>query len=226
MANIKLREQARNNREQLGESIKEISDKLKVPKSTVSYWCRDIVLSEKHLTRLIVKQREESKKGSLLYAEKLRKSRIDREYNFKKEGRNQVGDITKRDLQMLGIALYWAEGYKNGNTEVGFTNSDPAMIALILEWFIKIYGVSKKDFIFRLSINHSHEKREKKVIEFWTKYLNIDKSQFTKTSFIKSVSKKVYSNHENYFGVLRVKVRRAVNLRSKILGAIEFLSKK
>lgn len=226
MANITQKERARELRKINGLSIKDISDKLKASKSTVSYWCRDILLSKLQIRRLLNKQRRLSIKGSLEYSEKIRRLRFEREEKNKKIGSNDVGKFTKRDLFMLGIALYWAEGYKKGNTEVGFTNSDPGMISIVIEWFEVIYGVKKEDLIFRVSINEIHKAREKKIVKFWSNYVDVPISQFTKMSFIKSVSKKVYSNSNNYFGVLRVKVRRGVNLRSRILGAIEFLSKR
>lgn len=226
MAKTILRDQARELRISRGLSIKEISEIVKVSKSSIGNWCRDIMLSDKQLRHLENKQRREGIRGSIRHAEKLRVERIKLELFHKKIGKEDIGYVSDRDLLIMGISLYWAEGYKNGNNEVGFTNSDPRMIRLMLNWFRKIYNSGDEDFIFRLSINHLHKNREKKVLDFWTKYLNIPISQFTKTSFIKSVSKKVYKNHDNYFGVLRVKVRRGVNLRNRILGSIEFLAKK
>ncbi len=115
---------------------------------------------------------------------------------------------------------------KQGMLKLAITNSDPKMILLIMDWFKKIYAIDKKELIFRISINSVHQKREIDVKKFWTNTLKVSSDQFTKTSFIESVSKKVYSNSNNYFGVIRVKVRRGTNLRNRILGAIEFLSKK
>ncbi len=223
MANVVLKEKAQKLRKEQGLSISSISRTLSVSKSTVSFWCRNILLSPGQLEDLFIQQKKSAKKGSLLYTEGLRRERIKRENIYKKIGARDVGSLSKRDLFILGLGLYWGEGYKNGNTEVGFTNSDPKMIKLMILWFKKVYGVKDGDFVFRLSINKIHQDRHTKIMHFWTKYLNVQLEYFTKTSFINVVSKKVYKNAETYYGVLRLKVRKGVNLRTRILGAISVL---
>lgn len=224
MANIILKERAQQLRKIKGMSIKEISEALGANKSTVSNWCKNIFLNDKQIKRLMDKQREAGLKGSLEYSEKTRNLRLQREKINKEIGKRDIGKLSKRDLYVLGLALYWAEGYKKGNEEVGFTNSDPQMINLVIKWFGEVFGINKKDFILRISINEIHECRIVEILKFWSVHTKIPFDQFSKTSFIKSASKKVYSNTESYYGILRIKVRRGVNLRNRILGAIEFLS--
>jgi transposase-like protein len=56
MAKILEREKARVYRHK-GKSIAEIAKSLDVSKSTVSYWCRDIVLSSQQIKQLQLKSR-------------------------------------------------------------------------------------------------------------------------------------------------------------------------
>lgn len=223
MAYTQIREKAIALRKK-GESINTISKSLGAKKSTVSYWCKDILLSKDQINALLEKQRREGIKGSFQYYEKLRKERIKRCVQLMQKGVSDVGSLSKRDLFISGLSLYWAEGYKKGN-EVGFTNSDPKMIVLFLKWLKEIYGINSDSLIFRISINNMHKDRVNKVIGYWTKLLKVEEKQFTKTSLIRTISKKVYSNHENYFGTLRVKIRRGSALRERILGSIQEISK-
>ncbi|MFA6463465.1 MAG: hypothetical protein WCV55_00490 [Candidatus Paceibacterota bacterium] len=223
MANIILREKARQIRMKDGASIKEISDLLKVSKSTISFWCKEIILNRKQLVNLAKKQKEAGLKGSLIYSEKIRQERIERDLKQGMIGKRDVGILSKRDLLIAGLALYWAEGYKKSHSEIGFTNSDPKMITLMLKWFREIYGIEKDNFVARLSINILHQKKVSQILKFWSKNTGIPLNHFTKTSLIKSVSKKIYPDNKNYYGVLRIKVRKGTILKQRILGGIEFL---
>ena len=76
---------------------------------------------------------------------------------------NSPKTLEEAKLLGLGLGLYWGEGYKKGNNECGFTNSDPDIILLIIRWFQKIYSIDKKDFILRVSINEMHKKRDLEI---------------------------------------------------------------
>ena len=59
----------------------------------------------------------------------------------------EIKKLSKQDLLLLGASLYWAEGYKkaiikNGQERsyhaISFSNSDPAMIKIFIEFLKKI----------------------------------------------------------------------------------------
>ncbi len=220
---LKIKEEAIALRK-AGASIREIAKKLNANKSTISFWCRDIVLSGNQLKLLSERQLNESKKALSRHAEFKRVKRIEKTSFLANLGKKQVGGTSKRDLFISGLSLYWAEGYKKGNDELGFTNSDPRIIKVFIKWLEEIYKIPIDNLIFRLSINNIHYDREKEVIRFWSDICGVKAEQFTKTSFIRSASKKIYSNRELHFGTLRIKVRRGTDLRRKILGSIEKLA--
>lgn len=222
MANIKTREKARSLRS-LGKSLSEIVDLTNASKSSVSFWCRDIVLTKSQIKSIQSKMIHEGRKAFIALGEKKRKDRIEREKISKNKGQKDVGNVSDRDLFFLGLGLYWGEGYKRGSGELGFTNSDSNMIQIFLKWLYEIYGVKPEDIILRLSINKIHEYRISKILKYWSVVTNLPLTQFTKTSVINSKTKKIYSDPENYFGVLRVKVRRGTELRNRILGSLEKL---
>lgn len=170
-------------------------------------------------------KKEKSIKGLLKYSEFKRNQRMENASKEKEKGARMVDTLSKRDKLMIGLGLYWGEGYKESNGEMGFTNSNPYMIKFYINWLLNIFGVLKTDLIFRLALNKVFEKDEKHIRSFWKKYLNIDDNQFTKTTFIKSNLKKAdVKNVNTYKGILRVKVRRGLSLKNKILGAINYIA--
>jgi len=150
-----------------------------------------------------------------------RLARISKEARLRAEGMKEVGRLSRRDYFIAGLALYWGEGYKSLGQEVGFTNSDPAMILFFIRWLSKCYGITQDRLILRVSINILHIHRVKEVERYWSRLAGIPLSQFTKISLIKSISKKRYANESVHYGTLRVKVRRGTDLRRKILGSVE-----
>ena len=207
-----------------GQSIGSISKKLQVSKSTVSDWCKDIALTELQIAQIAVGSKHHATAALLQAAEKKRSERKKIVSATQKEGQRQVGPLSKRDIFMIGLGLYWGEGYKKGSQELGFTNSDPAMIKFYLLWLYELDHISLDRLILRVSINMSHQDREREVLHYWSRLLQIPLSQFTKTSFIKAKSmKQVYT--DKHYGTLRVKVRRGTMLRHQILGSIEQIKK-
>ncbi len=206
-----------------GGSIKEIARLLNVSTSSVSYWCKDIALSNAQIARLQERQHRAALQAVLKYAEAKRAARIVKEKSIMRAGCEEVGSLSRREMFIAGLALYWGEGYKSGNGELGFTNSDPRMIVFIIKWFKDVFGVQKEDLVLRVSVNKLHELRIARIEHFWSETTGVPISQFTKSSMIQTISRKVYANSENYQGTMRVKVRRGTDLRRRILGGIEGL---
>jgi hypothetical protein len=209
-----------------GNSINEISQKLNVPKSTVSVWCRNIQLTPEQIERLTKKQESGSYKGRMKFLERIRKERIKEVALLRRRGIKEIGKLNKRDLFIAGVVMYWSEGYTYlGGDQVGFTNSDPKMILFILKWLEKICGVSKDNMSLQVKINQIHKNRIKEVEHYWSNITKIPLNQFNKTVLIKSKIKKIYPNHHSHYGTLRVIVHRGTKLRRKINGWIEGLTK-
>jgi len=209
-----------------GKSINEISERVNASKSTISLWCRNIILSKKQIECLQAKSKEGAIKGSLIAMERKRADRIREEQLLRQKGIEEVGQISRRDLFIAGIAIYWSEGYtyKSGDS-VGFTNSDPKMILLMLRWFKEICRVSNGRFSLSIRINQIHKNKVKIAEKYWSQLTSIPLSQFNKTILIKSISKKVYPSSKPYYGTLRIVVRQGTSLRRLINGWLEGLAK-
>ena len=219
----KVKETAQKMREN-GMSFGDISKKLNVAKSTLSFWFKNIVLTDSAISKIRTKGNMKSVRALLKYTESKRKDRLERYAIQKQEGISVLGMLSDRDVLMAGLGLYWGEGYKYENGELGFTNSNPNMIRFYFKW-LKLWNIEKDSLIFRLTLNKFFKKEEDNIKNFWVNFLDVKKEQFSKTTFIKTNLKKgSIKNIEKYKGILRVKVRKGTALRNKILGAIEHIS--
>lgn len=206
-----------------GKSIKQIAKQLKVSKSSASLWCKNIVLTKEQIA--ILQERMANKSS---YERRMKGARVQRERRLieintlKKEGAALIKHFSKNDFLIAGAGLYWGEGAKNGLARI--VNSDPNVIWFAMKWFRDIFGVPKDNFTLRISINIIHKSRTNIIENYWSKFLNIPLTQFTKTCFIKAKSKKIYENFNDYYGVLTITIQKSGNLRHKILGLIEKIS--
>ena len=223
MVKFREKELARNLRRQ-GKSVKEIAEMVGVSKSTVSLWCNDILISKLVKRRIIQKNLINIRKGALIAGENRKKERLERVNYYKSLGMDKVGSISKRELFLIGAALYWAEGGKN-QRRVVFINSDPRMILLWVKWLENCFNIKKERLICRLEINEKYKESVTKLEEYWSKIISVSKEQFTKVSLKKSKTKKVYKNDSNYKGSLQITVSKGTNLNYEILGYIEGLAK-
>lgn len=223
MAKFKEKIKAKELR-QRGYSIKEIAQKLKISQGSISVWCRDIALSNEQIKRLVLKQKIKSYEGRLRALETIRQKRLNEIKTLKIEGIREVDELTKRDFFIAGIAIYCSEGYTApANHGVGITNSDYKIILFMLKWFKKYCRISDDRITLRVDINEIHKKRINQVEKYWSKITQIPLSQFNKASIKRTRSKKIYSNYQDYYGTLRIKIRRSTQLRRKIDGWIDGL---
>lgn len=221
MAKPKEKIRARDLRKQ-GESIKFIAQHVGVSPSTASVWCRDIKLTSEQIKRLEKQGKDPLYGKRLEYVRKQQKKRIEKIKKLKQEGIGEVKELNKRELFIAGVALYWAEGFKK-DSQAGLASSDPAMINFFLRWLKEVCNYSLDDFILRITVNISHKHRINTITNYWSDMTNISINQFQKPFYQKVKWKKVYENPEEYFGVLRVKVRKSTDFLRKIHGWIEGL---
>ena len=203
-----------------GESIKSIAKKLKVSVSSVSSWCRDIELTPKQIATLEANARNPYYGGRGIYLKRLRKKTDLKIERLRRFGIEKIGKLNKRELFIAGAALYWAEGFKK-DSQVGLASLDPEMIKFYIKWLKICFGYKNSDLIFRITANISHKYRIGTIEGFWSDKLNIPLSQFQKPFFQNFKWKKTYENPENYFGVLRVKIRKSKDFLRKIYGFID-----
>lgn len=206
-----------------GESIKRIAQLVSVSSSTVHRWCADIVLSPSQRRALERRRREESIAALAPWIELQKKGKRLDQRKQRSAGTRDVGVVRTRDLFMVGLGLYWGEGYKRGSQEFGFTNCDPAVINTILRWLSVCYGVDRSRIIARLTVNDRYKHEYRNIQSKWAREVKLPTGQFSNPTFITSYGV-AGRNPRTYRGTLRIKVRNSTSLRRRILAGIEAIS--
>lgn len=223
MAKYTKRSQARSMRKN-GISIVIIAKKLDVSKSSVSMWCRDIILTQEQNERLNKNRGVSFMNGRRLGAETNRLKKLKAIESANTLGLKTIRKISKRDLLLACVALYWCEGSKTDSTSsFMFVNSDPEMVLIMKNFLMTIMGVIEEDIFCCIQINKIHQKRIEKVLIFWQKLLKLKESQIRKPYFINTKVSKIYDNYDDYYGVCRLVVKRSKYLKYKMLGLIKAL---
>lgn len=175
----------------LGNSYSEIRKKVKVSKSTLSLWLRNVKLTPEQEANLKGRQ-----KSRYLGAKTNQKKRIEKTKEIIKNAKKEIKHFYKNPLFLSGLMLYWAEGDKSEEMEmVKFSNSDPSMIKLEMRWFRRICKVPEAKFKVCLHIHELHCNKD--VQKHWSKITGIPLDQFYKTQVkptsLRQRKKKLYN---------------------------------
>ena len=209
-----------------GKSYKEILKEVPVAKSTLSYWLGSVYLTNKQKYQLTQKKLEAALRGAAAQKQK----RINKEVEMSNMAKSELGNITKRDLLMIGIALYWAEGEKikpySPTVSLKFTNSDPRMINLFLIWCYKCQNLSPEDITISLYIHEDHFDKRDAIVGYWTSLTGINRAKFDKIYRKRGNPITIRKNKgDTYFGQLTITVKKSVNLNRKVVGYIDEIAK-
>ncbi len=205
-----------------GKSLKKIAAILNVSVSIASVWCREVELTEQQREKL--KRRKVNIRHLRHLAKQSHLEKIFRVKKLFKDSLDEIKPLTGNELFLTGLALYWAEGFKSiKECRLGFCNSDPRMIKFMLSWFQKALKISKQNFLLRTEFNESHKDRTEEIKSFWSKLTQVPLTQFEKPFYHHSTWLRDYPNREDYFGVLRIRVRKSSELLYKTRGWIKGL---
>jgi len=230
---IEVRNEAFKLRRQ-GWSYNEINKKLGIPKSTLSGWFSNLVLSDKAQDRL--------KKRKGLGTETLIKRNIaqthtarERANKIRKSGISEVSNIkiSKEILLIIGVCLYWGEGYKrakhrNGrilyNHPIQLTNSDPAMARAFVKFLNEIMEVPLESI--KMSLRLYDHINENEALEFWLKATGLPCTCYQNTTRLVSISsqrKKPYNSLP--FGTVELRMNDTERFH-QLMGWLEGLKAK
>lgn len=198
-----------------GFSVDNIQKKLKVSRSSVSFWIRGIKLTKKQLNKLYLNKKTGGLKGSIIAAMNKIRKREQLTEKLMREAKTDIGRLSKRERFIAGIALYFAEGNK-ADKAVVISNSDPRAMRFMAYWFRKYCNVREEKFRCSLYLHDNLD--ENRAKKFWSSLIRIPISQFTKTYMVKNNTKRFRKTKHEY-GVLRITISN-VNLHRKIMGWI------
>jgi hypothetical protein len=208
------RELARSLRRE-GRSVKEIARMVGVSLSSVSLWVRDVELTPE--ARAALHDRNPTRNGEIVRAANLERARARRTV-WQDAGREHArrGD----PLHQIGCMLYWAEGAKS-RTSVQFCNSDPAMVALFVEFLQSCYDAPVEAIGLRAHLYADHDAEQKRIEEFWLDVARLPRACLRRST-VNRVSRSSKGKRVGRlpYGTCRITLHRAVVVQS-IFGAIQ-----
>ena len=183
--------------------------------SPVSLWVLDIELDAEALARL--RARNPASNGEIVRAANLARARQRRT-----AWQNQGRQLARRGcaLHHAGCMLYWAEGSKS-RTAVQFTNSDPAMIALFVEFLRRSYGAGEESIGVRAHLFADHVADQRRIEAFWLDAARLPSSCLRRSVVNRySASSLRRRTRRLPYGTCRITLHRAAVVQS-IYGAIQ-----
>lgn len=206
-----------------GKSITKIAKLLGVSVSIVAVWSKEVKLTEEQKEKL--KRRKVRIRHLRRLAKQSHLEKVSRVKKLLKDASAEIQSLSNQELFLTGLALYWAEGFKSiKEGRLGFCNSDPRMIKFIIKWFEKALKIKRENFILRTEFNETHKDRTEEIKSYWAKLTKIPINQFEKPFCHRSTWLRDYSNRGDYYGVLRVRVRKSSELLNKTRGWINGLT--
>ncbi len=216
-----------------GFSFNEINKELGVPKSTLSGWMRNIVLSEKARARIQSRVRQGVYNG-LIKRNKLQ-THVARQRvaQIRAEGKQFLPKLTKDDLVVVGAVLYWAEGYKrplvrNGKEitahVISFVNSDSDAVRVFVRFLIEILHIPREHINFSMRL-YAHI-NENEALNYWAQVTGATRACFKKTTYLVSgASKGKRPFNRLPYGTLQVSVN-STDKFSFLMGLIDGVKEK
>lgn len=204
-----------------GNSIKDIAKELGVSRGSVSVWCQDIKLTKAQQEKLFAKQIASGSVGRQKGADVNREKRLKALEFCAKEANKNIKSISDRELFFLGLGIYWGEGIKSRSGPAAVVNSDVYILKTMKRWFCDCLGVDKNDFRPYVYISDLHKNREHMIMNYWAKELELPMNQFKTPIYLSNRPKQKYENHDNYYGVVALRVTKSTNLKYKIMANFE-----
>jgi|SRR3989344_243851 len=214
-----------------GKSYGEINSLLKIPKSTLSDWFKTLEISDKAQAKIKERAYEKSTLA-LIKRNKLQTHLAEqRAREIREKARKEVIILSKKELFLVGVSLYWAEGYKrpvviNGKIKtrhsVSLTNSDPQLAKVFLKFLREICQVPEEKITAGIRI-FEHQ-NVNYLLDFWSKITNINPNNFQKVYY--GVSKSSQGKRPFNilpYGTIQIRVNNT-ELYHRIMGWIDGLS--
>lgn len=195
-----------------GKSVREIAKVIRASKGSISYWVRDVKLTNEQKIKLIEKQKMKGLVGRNNHSENCFQKRL----LCQNEGRKMAKNCTKE--YVMGCMLFWAEGTKS-RTSVIFSNTDEDMVVFFVNFLKKYFGCQEDDFSLRLDAYLNNGLTASDLEKFWVEKLGLNMNCLRK-----SVFKRGDENGGKYpHGVCYVMIHN-VNVVQKIYGSIQELT--
>jgi len=204
-----------------GKSYSEILEKVPVAKSTLALWLHEVHLAKYQKQRITKKRLDAARRGG----KRKKELRMLQTKQILAQASAEIGKLSRRELWLIGVALYWAEGSKEKKEHPGegvrFSNGDPRMIIYFLRWLQEVCHVSRDAIGFEIYIHRKYIHRLDELRKYWGEVTGFSSKSFA-TVYLKKHSVKTIRKHADslYYGQLRIKVIASSVLLRRIEGWI------
>mgnify|MGYP003580958018 CR=1 FL=1 len=210
-----------------GKTYTDILRVIPVAKSTLGIWLKDAKLSVPEKQKFTLAKKLASLRGG----QAKKKQRVKKQEEIINKAKFEITSISPRELFLIGVVLYWAEGAKEKEYRPGstfeFSNMDPKMIQVFLVWLLEVCKIDKNMLIFNIFLHQTHRSRVREVRKYWSKVTGFPKKNFSAVYWKKN---KLPTNRKNreekYHGVLKIKVKKSSGLVRKVAGWAEGIFEK
>ncbi len=219
MKALSLREKAISYRKR-GYSYGMIAKELGLAKSTLSNWLQRIPYTP---NREVLRRIGEAR---MRMAENKRRKMLDDIQMMKRLAKQDIGELSNRDLFLLGIGLYLGDGEKSRES-IRLVNSNPQIIKIAMKWFREVCRLKNENF--RPCIHLYPDTDIEKSLSYWAKIANVPKGQFGKTQIDQRNDKSQKKKRKLPHGTLHLQIKSCgkrefgVSLHRKIMGWIRVI---
>jgi len=190
-----LREQAIKFRLEKEFSYGEIRKRLRVSKSTLSYWLREFPLSEERILELRRQGLKKNEAKIERFRNAMRRKRELKDREIYNKYQKRFNKLSEDVFFIAGLMLYLGEGNKANYNTINLVNTDSRIIKFFIKWMINFFGINKKEIKAELHLyENMNVEKEKK---FWGNEIGFPETQFYKPQ-IRKLQKASFSYKESY----------------------------
>ncbi len=182
----------------LGNSIRDIEISLRIPRSTLSGWFKDIELTDSQYKILKEKHKEalvRARTKAIIWHNQQKEFRLK---SAEKEADHTLAKIKNTDetIELALALLYLGEGFKK-SPRTGMGNSDPLILKFFLKILLDTYKINIDNIRFELHIRN--DQNPEIIKKYWSQELKVPLNKFKSVSVDKRTMGK--STYESYKGV-------------------------
>ena len=211
-----------------GRTYGEIIEALKVPKSTACSWLKGVKLPASLKKQILERSREKWRKNIIAYNKVYGKIRSQKaaeiREGYAREAYEEIKKISEGELKLIGASLFWAEGNKKNRNALCFSNSDPAIIKVMMKFFRNICRIPDEKIKPKTHIYPGID--YPKTLEFWSKTTGLSQNSFYPPQIqISRLSRHKRPRNTLPFGTLHITAGNT-EITSKVRGWIQGIAEK
>ncbi len=201
-----------------GLSIGKVEKRLKIPRSTLSGWFKDIKLNKKQKEKILKNWRKDlvkARKKAVIWHNKQKQKRLDEAEKSAKKTLTKINISNQAFFELALAFLYFGEGSKK-NTETAIGSSDAKILKFFLAGLKNIYHLDINKIKCELHLRADQNSKEAKY--YWSKTLGLPVDNFKQVNIDKRTKGATYPYYKGvcHLRCGHVAIQRKLVYMSKI----------